>query len=235
MPADRAQLETALAELRSAAAGCTACKLAGERTQVVFGCGRPVSPMMLIGQSPGEQEDRAGEPFVGRAGQLLTECLAACGIRREQVWITNIVKCRPWVRTERGRGTNRDPEPDEIAACRGWIEGELALVRPRVIVCVGAPSATLILGRRVAITQDRGRWFDEHPFRPARVMPVLHPAYLVRKYGAELEELKRQLTADLDEARKEAARLRREPLGAPAPASREPEVVQASLFGADDS
>lgn len=223
----------ALAEVRDAALGCVACKLHVHRTQVVFGVGNPNTPMVLVGQSPGEQEDQTGEPFVGRAGQLLTECLAECGIKRRHVWITNIVKCRPWERTERGRGRNRDPEDDEIQACRSWIEAELALITPHVIVCIGAPSAQTILGRKLSITRDRGTWFVDHDFRPAQVMPVLHPAYIVRKQGQpDYDSLRQQLIDDLDAARRMAARLRSEPpLKADGAAtSAEPSGSQPSLF-----
>lgn len=226
---DQEQLAATLAAVREAALACTACKLHRDRTQVVFGQGSLETPMLLAGQSPGEQEDREGSPFVGRAGQLLTECLSAVRIRREHIWITNIVKCRPWTRTEGGRGRNRDPEPDEVEACRAWIDAELALIRPRVIVCLGAQSAELVLGRAVSITRERGRWFDEHPYRPARVMPVLHPAFLLRKHGAEFEELKRQLSADLDTARAMAARLRGRPRAVQSEAAG-PAPVQRSLF-----
>lgn len=228
MDNDKARTHSALADVRSAALACVACPLHRDRTQVVFGTGNPDTPMVLVGQSPGEQEDSTGEPFVGRAGQLLNECLQACGIKRRHIWITNIVKCRPWRRTSGGRGQNRDPEPDEIAACRTWIEAELALIRPRVIVCIGQPAASLILGRPVVISRDRGKWFTEHPFRPAHVMPVLHPAYLLRKQGPVFDELKEQLTRDLDEARRTAARLLHQP-AAVAPA----EQAQMSLFEDD--
>lgn len=235
--ADKEQVLQALAGVRAAALGCTQCKLSASRTQVVFGTGNPLTPMALVGQSPGEQEDSSGEPFVGRAGQLLTECLQECGIKRRHVWITNIVKCRPWEQSTGGRGKNRDPESDEIEACRMWIEAELALVRPRVIVCIGGPSAELILGRKVVMGKDRGRFYTEHRFRPAHVIPVFHPAFLLRNHGAAFDELRGQFVEDLDSARKLAARLRHEtPASAPPP---EPEN-QLSLFdaaeaaGADD-
>ncbi len=230
-PADRDAVPGHLDRLRTAALQCRACPLAADRTQVVFGVGNPHTPMVLVGQSPGEQEDRTGEPFVGRAGLLLTECLEANRIRRRHIWITNIVKCRPWERTAGGRGRNRDPEPEEIEACRMWIEAELAIIRPKVIVCIGAPSAELILNRKVGITRDRGKWFTDHPFRPAMVMPVLHPAYIVRKTGqSEFEELRLQLIADLDTARRMAAKLLKEPVRlVPGPVAAPP-PAQPGLF-----
>jgi DNA polymerase len=242
-------VESAVDDVRRAALGCVSCKLHEMRTQVVFGHGNPRSPLVLVGQSPGEQEDKSGEPFVGPAGQLLTECLAEVGIQRSRIWITNVVKCRPYDVTGAARGRNRDPEEDEVEACRGWIEAELALIRPRVIVCIGSPSAGVVLGRKLVMNKDRGRWFTEHRFRPAYVMAVLHPAYLLRKHGAEFEELKRQFIGDLEEARRTTARLLKEP-PAPPPraaasrevpepsavgAEREPATVQPSLFGEDEA
>lgn len=229
---DKEQVTRALEGVKVAALGCTQCKLSADRTQVVFGIGNPITPMVLVGQSPGEQEDSSGEPFVGRAGQLLTECLQDCGLKRRHIWITNIVKCRPWERTTGGRGRNRDPEEDEIEACRIWIEAELALIRPRVIVCIGGPSASLILGRKVVMTKDRGRFYTEHRFRPAHVIPVFHPAFLLRKHGAEFDELRRQFIEDLDSARRMAAKLRNE---APPPATPPEPENQLSLFEQPDS
>ncbi|MBI5832800.1 MAG: uracil-DNA glycosylase [Armatimonadetes bacterium] len=232
-------VEAAIEDVRRAAMGCLGCKLHALRTQVVFGVGNPRSPLVLVGQSPGEQEDQTGLPFVGPAGQLLGECLGKVGIRREQVWITNIVKCRPFERTSSARGKNRDPEPDEVEACQAWIEAELALLRPKVIVCIGAPSAQLILGRRVSVTKDRGRFYTDHRFRPAQVLAVLHPAYILRHHGEELEALRQQLVDDLESARRTTARLLKEPAPTPpAPPAPEPEAEaapreQMSLFGDD--
>ena len=223
-------VETALEELRHAALGCVGCKLHLGRTQVVFGQGNPLAPMVLVGQSPGEQEDRAGEPFVGPAGQLLNECLAAVGIKRAKVWITNIVKCRPYVQTAPARGRNRDPEDDEIDACQTWIEAELALLRPRVIVAIGGPSASLLLGHDVGITRSRGKWFQDHRFRPAWIMPVLHPAYILRNHGETFDALRQQLIDDLEHARRTVVRLLKEPAEVSPPPPPPAAVEQPSLF-----
>jgi DNA polymerase len=229
-------VESAVDDVRCAALACVGCRLHERRTQVVFGHGNPRSPLVLVGQSPGEQEDHSGQPFVGPAGQLLSECLGAVGIARERIWITNIVKCRPWEPTSGGRGRNRDPQDDEVAACQQWIEAELALIRPRVIVCIGAPSAELILGRRVSATKDRGRWYQEHRFRPAWVLAVLHPAYILRQHGQALESMKQQLIDDLENARRTTARLLKEPPAPvePPPPPPEPAAAQPSLFGDED-
>lgn len=226
-------VEAALEEVRHAALGCVACKLCNARTQVVFGEGNARSPLVLVGQSPGEQEDKVGSPFVGPAGTLLNEALGELGIRRSKIWITNAVKCRPYDQTSSNRGKNRDPDDEEIAACQPWLEAELALIRPRVIVCIGAPSATLILGRRLTMTRDRGHWFQDHRFRPAWVMPVLHPAYILRHHGAEFDVMRQQLVDDLESARKQVVRLLKEPpapAAPPPPTPRETAAAQPSLF-----
>lgn len=203
--------EHALAQVRRPALHCVACKLSQTRTQVVFGVGDAHASLVVVGQSPGEQEDRTGAPFVGPAGGLLNECLGAVGLSREDLYITNVVKCRPYVPAGGGRGRNRDPEPDEIHACRPWIEAELAILRPRVIVCAGGKSAELVLGRPVRMTRERGQWFADHAFRPAQVMPILHPAYILRQHGPPFDELRQQLIDDLAKAKAMAERLEHTP------------------------
>ena len=170
-PADPA---ASLAELRETLGDCTRCKLHVGRTNIVFGVGDPRARLMLVGEGPGEQEDLKGEPFVGRAGKKLDEIIAAVGLCREQVYIANVVKCRP--------PHNRDPEPDEIAACRPFLFGQIEAIRPRVIVTLGAPATKLLLDTREGITRLRGRW---HAYRGIPVMPTLHPAYLLRTYTRE--------------------------------------------------
>ncbi|HAZ64621.1 MAG TPA: uracil-DNA glycosylase [Armatimonadetes bacterium] len=227
-------LDAELATLQTANLACRECRLAELRTQVVVGQGSPRSPMVLVGQSPGEREDRSGSPFVGPAGQLLNECLAACRIRRDQIWVTNLVKCRPYEVGASSRGLNRDLLPDEVEACAPWLEAELALLAPRVIVCIGGPSAKLVLDRQVAVTRARGQWFTNHRFAPAHVLVVLHPAYILRHHGPDFERLRAELTDDLETARKMAARLRREAREAaqarPNPPDEEPRAQQRSLF-----
>lgn len=158
-------------ELLSAQARtCTACRLAEGRTQVVFGEGDPEAQLMFVGEGPGEEEDRQGRPFVGKAGQLLDRILEAAGIPRERVYITNVVKCRP--------PGNRTPLPDEARACtRRWLVKEIELVSPQIIVPLGAVAAEFFLGEKVSITKVRGQWFD---WQGIRVFPMFHPAYLLR-------------------------------------------------------
>ena len=158
---------------------CTRCGLAEGRKQIVFGDGNPDADLMFIGEGPGEQEDLRGLPFVGPAGDLLTQMIErGLEIPRGSVYICNIVKCRP--------PRNRNPLPDEVAACRPFLDGQIAAVRPKVIVSLGKPAASLLLGREVAITRVRGQWQD---YRGIPLMPTLHPAYILRQYTPENRRL----------------------------------------------
>ncbi len=151
------------------AATCTKCRLAGSRTQVVFGVGNPNADLMFIGEAPGFHEDKQGEPFVGSAGQLLTTLLGNVGLKREDVRITNVLLCRP--------PGNRDPMPDEIDSCKPWLKEQIDLVNPRVIVTLGNFSTQLLLGRKVGISKVRGQRFD---WRGRILIPTFHPAALLR-------------------------------------------------------
>ena len=174
-PADLAPLTGAEAlnwdELETAVAACTRCALAAGRTQTVFGVGNRAADWMVVGEAPGQEEDRQGEPFVGRAGQLLNGMLEALGLAREQVFIANILKCRP--------PGNRDPEPVEAAACAGWLARQIELVAPRLILCVGRVAAQNLLGVQTPIGKLRGQ---RHRYGPREIPVVVtwHPAYLLR-------------------------------------------------------
>ncbi|GEM87798.1 uracil-DNA glycosylase [Meiothermus granaticius] len=182
--------------LAAQAQTCTACPLASTRTRVVFGEGHPDAKLMIIGEGPGEEEDKTGRPFVGRAGQLLDRILEAAGIARESVYITNIVKCRP--------PGNRVPAPDEAKTCTSlWLNKQLELIRPQIIVPLGATACELFLGEKVAITKIRGQWLE---WQGIKVMPMLHPAYLLRNPARtagspkaltwqDIQEVKRALDA----------------------------------------
>ncbi|RMF82253.1 MAG: uracil-DNA glycosylase [Nitrospirae bacterium] len=163
-----------LATLAALAAACQRCPLSATRTQVVFGVGDPQARLMLVGEAPGAEEDRQGEPFVGRAGQLLTRILAAIGLRREEVYIANVLKCRP--------PRNRDPEASEVAACRPFLERQIALVAPEVILCLGAFAARAVLETEAPIGALRGRFHDR---RGVAVRATYHPAYLLRNPAAK--------------------------------------------------
>ena len=176
-----------LAEVREVLGDCTRCRLHEGRTQIVFGDGDPEADLMFVGEGPGEQEDLRGIPFCGRAGELLTSMIEkGLEIPRSSVYICNIVKCRP--------PGNRTPLADEVSACRPFLEGQVAAVRPKVIVALGKPATSLLLGRDVAITRVRGQW---HEFQGIPLMPTLHPAFILRQYT---EENRRNVWEDLKAA-----------------------------------
>jgi DNA polymerase len=158
-----------LEQLANAAACCTRCKLAQGRTQVVFGSGPVRARLVIIGEAPGFHEDKEGKPFVGEAGQLLTKMLAAISLRREDVYICNVLKCRP--------PENRDPAPDEIVACRDWLVSQLALLRPKLLLAMGKFASQVLTG----ITQPMGRFRGHvYEYQSIPVMCTYHPAYLLR-------------------------------------------------------
>jgi uracil-DNA glycosylase len=161
-----------LQELGREASTCTRCRLAKGRTQVVFGVGNPHAGLMFIGEGPGYYEDKQGEPFVGAAGQLLTKLLGEIGLRREDVYICNVVKCRP--------PGNRDPLPDEIESCRPYLEGQLENIQPRVIVTLGNFATRFILDRQVSISRVRGQRFT---IDGRTVIPTFHPAAVLHGGG----------------------------------------------------
>jgi DNA polymerase len=148
---------------------CARCKLGPGRTKLVFGVGNPQAELMFVGEGPGEDEDLQGEPFVGRAGQLLTKMIEAMGFARADVYIANVVKCRP--------PGNRNPEPDEIEACEPFLRAQIAAIRPKVIVALGKFAAQTLLRDPTAISRLRGRWFS---YEGVKLMPTFHPAYLLR-------------------------------------------------------
>jgi uracil-DNA glycosylase family 4 len=148
---------------------CTRCKLHATRKTIVFGTGNPEARLVFVGEAPGEDEDLQGKPFVGRAGQLLTRIIVAMGLSRDEVYIANIIKCRP--------PKNRNPQPDEIAACEPFLIRQLGCIRPRVICALGTFSAQTLLATAQKITQLRGRFHDYHGIK---LMPTFHPAYLLR-------------------------------------------------------
>lgn len=165
-------MSRALAEAAAEAAGCTRCGLAEGRTQVVFGVGNPEADLFFIGEAPGFHEDRQGEPFVGQAGQLLTRMLGEIGLAREDVYIGNILKCRP--------PGNRDPLPAEIEACTPWLVEQISLVQPRLLVTLGNFATKFVLQTTRGITSMRGSVYDWHG---RAVIPTFHPAAILHGGG----------------------------------------------------
>lgn len=172
-------------ELRAKALGCTACPLSLKRKNVVFGEGDPNSPLMLIGEGPGEQEDQTGRPFVGRAGQLLDKALDDAGIGRARVYIANTVKCRAadWAT---GKPVNRPPTEEEAVTCRQWLVPQIGLIAPKVILCVGAPSAKNLIKKNFLITRERGLYFKCEFAKTA--IATLHPSYILRQMNVTKDD-----------------------------------------------
>jgi uracil-DNA glycosylase family 4 len=181
-----------LPELAAVAKQCTACRLHQGRTHVVFGVGNPQAELMFAGEAPGRDEDLQGEPFVGRAGQLLTRIIEAIGMKRQDVYIANVIKCRP--------PNNRNPEADEIAQCEPFLIRQIALVQPRLIVALGTFAAQTLLQTKLPISQLRGRF---HTYQGVKLMPTFHPAFLLRN-----PERKRAVWEDMQMVQRE---LRRQP------------------------
>jgi len=188
---DRAE---ALAGLHAEVDACRRCAIGSTRTKVVCGVGDPQARLVVIGEGPGENEDRVGAPFVGRAGELLTKMLAAIDLRREDVFITNTIKCRATL-VEQGRVKNRAPMQEELANCRPYLDRELAIVQGKIILALGAPAAKTFLGPAFLITRQRGIWYTG----PAGIdlMVTFHPAYILRLTGGEMNAVKKLVYADL--------------------------------------
>ena len=183
----------ALAELEREALSCTRCPLAGGRTTVVFGVGDPTADLMFVGEGPGHDEDLRGEPFVGRSGRLLDRLIVEeLGLTRDRVYIANVVKCRP--------PGNRDPHPDEVATCRPWLERQIEVIAPRVIVTLGNFAARLLLDTTAGIKSLRGRVY---PYGRAVVVPTFHPSFVLRS-GAT-GEVMAGIRADLIRAKERLA------------------------------
>jgi uracil-DNA glycosylase family protein len=185
-----------LARLREAAAGCRGCHLWEDATQTVFGEGPRTAEVMLVGEQPGDQEDRQGHPFVGPSGRLLDEALAAAGIDRRRVYVTNAVKHFKFVRVElTRRRLHKKPAAGEVRACHPWLEEEIRLVRPRVIVALGATAAQALLGPRFRVTEQRGR-----PMKSAwaeAVVATVHPSAVLRAPPEAREQARSGFFADL--------------------------------------
>jgi uracil-DNA glycosylase len=219
---DRAARERVLAHAAKVVDRCRKCGIGSTRLNAVYGEGDPCARLMVVGEGPGETEDRTGRPFVGRAGDLLTKMLAAIDLPREAVYICNTVKCRPTLEGG-GKLKNRPPDPQEMANCRPYLDEQIATIRPAVILCLGAPAAKSFLGKSFAITRQRGQWFtgpDETP-----LMVTFHPAFVLRQHGPALTEIKRQVWDDL-----KAVRSRLDAIATDREKPRRGAPVQAELF-----
>ena len=176
--------------------GCKKCELCEERTNTVFGEGSPDADLVFVGEGPGAEEDKQGRPFVGRAGELLTKMITAMGLSRQDVFIANVVKCRP--------PGNRAPRADEVAACIGYLVRQLRIIAPKVIVTLGNPATHTLLDTTVGITRLRGRWqtlaMPDAALEGIKVMPTFHPAFVLRNYT---HDTRRKVWSDLQEVMRE--------------------------------
>jgi DNA polymerase len=220
--AERERRRGLLATAAAAADACRRCTIGYERRNNVYGEGDPCARLLLVGEGPGETEDQLGRPFVGRAGQLLDRMLGAIGLPREDVYICNTVKCRPTFAGPNGP-RNRAPEPEEMANCRPFLDEQIEIIAPDVILALGAPSAKSFLGRDFAISKMRGRWYAGP--RETPLMVTFHPAYILRQTGGEIEAVKRLVWSDL-----KAVRAKLDEPMEPASEQAEAQAVQAGLF-----
>jgi DNA polymerase len=191
---------TAIDAVRAESKSCTRCPLFEIGTQTVFGAGPADAKVMFIGEAPGAQEDRAGEPFVGPAGRVFDEALAEAGIDRSIVYVTNAVKHRPWVRSDRGRQKNRAPKQSEINACAIWLDREIEIIEPTVICCLGAVAAKRVLGKTFRLMDQRGQWFTSESGHD--VLATVHPSFVMIQREDARERWMETFTADLREVRR---------------------------------
>jgi len=200
-PAKPAMVTTSLrtiAELREAASDCRACDLYKMATQTVFGGGPAKSKIMFVGEQPGDQEDRVGHPFVGPAGRLLDQALETVGIEHSKVYLTNVVKHFKWDAAARGKKRiHKKPRSSEIHACRPWLDAELRVVKPRILVCLGSTAAQSLLGRTFSVTRQRGQLIDS-PLAPF-VMATVHPSSILRAPDSDARQL--QMRAFINDLR----------------------------------
>ncbi len=181
-----------LDSIRAELGDCHRCKLAPKRTNIVFGSGNPSAELVFVGEAPGFDEDQQGLPFVGRAGQLLTKIIESINLKREDVYICNVLKCRP--------PENRNPEPDEVAACNPFMKKQLAAIRPKIVCCLGTFAAQTVLQTAAPISKLRGKFYDMDGIR---VIATFHPAYLLRS-----PDKKREVWEDMKQIRAELFRLK---------------------------
>jgi uracil-DNA glycosylase family protein len=215
---ERARRTRALEQSAAVVEACRRCAIGSTRTQSVFGEGDPCAALMVVGEGPGETEDKLGRPFVGRAGELLDKMLAAIDLPREDVFICNTVKCRPTF-DDGKRLRNRAPDPLEMNNCRPHLNLQIEIIRPRIILALGAPAAKSFMGEKFSITRGRGQWYEGPNGIPT--IATFHPAYILRQTGGELTAMKRLVYADLKAVRTK--------LDEPVPVADTP-IVQDSFF-----
>lgn len=201
--AAQANRDEAIARVRDDAAGCTRCPLHEIGIQTVFGDGPADATVMFIGEAPGAQEDRAGQPFIGPAGKVFAEALEQAGIDRSRVYVTNAVKHRPWTRSASGRQKNRAPKTSEIKACAIWLDLEIEVVQPAVICCLGAVAAKRILGKDFKLMEQRGTWQTADGGQ--QVLATVHPSFVMLQRNTDLDRWMETFVGDLKLVRERVA------------------------------
>jgi uracil-DNA glycosylase len=186
-------------ELRTQALTCPGCPNKDTRLRVVFGEGDVHANVMLVGQGPGVVEEQTGRPFAGPSGRLLDQALAEAGLKRDKLWLTNVIKCRA-VKVEKGRIVDRAPSAAELKTCRPWLDGELDVIQPRIIVCIGVPSAKALIDKKFKLSEEHGQLRDVPG--GARRMAVFHPAYVLRLRGVDQEAYERTWHALLEDLKR---------------------------------
>ena len=184
--------------LKTRASVCTDCDLAKTRANVVFGSGDATAKLVLVAEGPSAADNHTTLPFSGPAGNLLDEVLVANDLTRSDIWLTNIIKCRA-ANPKDGGSKNRPPKASEIKACAKWLDGELTLIQPSVILCMGAPAAKVLIRKSFRITEERGIWFTDTPYAPY-AMATCNPAYVLRQEGADYTAMRQVLINDIAEA-----------------------------------
>jgi DNA polymerase len=173
-----------------------------------MGEGNPNAPLVFVGEGPGQNEDATGRPFVGRAGALLDECMREHGITRKHVYICNVIKCRACI-IENGRIRNRPPRSEELEACNGWLHQQLTILRPLVIVCLGSPSANMLIHSDFKITIEQGQWFTNNPYC-RYISAALHPAFVLRQHNTAYDQARKSLIDVIGAARLKVIQAKKE-------------------------
>ncbi len=189
--------------LKAQAIGCTACGLSENRANVVFGNGDSTTKLVIVAEGPSAMDDRTTRPFSGPTGELLDDVLEANKLTRSKIWLTNVIKCRAAIRSGRVI-KNRPPKASEIKACAKWLDGELTLISPAVILCMGSPAAKTLIHKGFRITQERGIWFTETSYAPF-VMATFNPAFVLRMEGEDFTRGRQILIDDIAEAQRKLA------------------------------
>jgi DNA polymerase len=198
-----------LKALKAQAEVCVACGLSETRLNVVFGGGNPNARLAIVAEGPSGADEKTKLPFSGPSGDFLDDALRANGLRRNDIWLTNVIKCRAAVREGRLL-KNRPPKASEIKACSKWLDGELTLIRPTIIICMGSPAANALIHKGFRITEERGKWFTDTPYAPF-VIATFNPAFVLRQEGDAFIQARQTVIDDIGEAKRKLAEAPEQP------------------------